>query len=83
MLIESFASCPSAMSAVMLEHFHGAAARVPVTHTAYALRKSGFNVNLSQWMEGADDGRCVSWARESRALQPFIGSNQSLNYIDR
>ncbi len=84
MLIESFASCPSAMSAVMLEHFHGAAARVPVTHTAYALRKSGFNVViLSQWMEGVDDGRCVSWARESyAALQPFIGSNRYLNYID-
>jgi FAD/FMN-containing dehydrogenase len=83
-LIGQFAGCPSAMGAVMLEHFHGAAARVPVTHTAYALRKTGFNlVILSQWMEGADDGRCVTWARESyAALQPFTGSNRYLNYID-
>lgn len=83
-LIDRFASCPSPMAALMLEHFHGAAARVPVTHTAYALRKTGYNlVILSQWQDGADDTRCVSWARESyAALQPFIGTNRYLNYID-
>jgi hypothetical protein len=83
-MIEQFASCPSPMSAVMLEHFHGAAARVPVTDTAYALRKTGYNlVILSQWMDGADDGRGVTWARESySALQPFTGPSRYLNYLD-
>ena len=38
---------------------------------------------LSQWMDAADDGKCVSWARESyAALQPFVGSNRYLNYLD-
>ena len=83
-MIERFASCPSPMSAVMLEHFHGAAARVPVTDTAYALRKTGYNlVILSQWMDGADDGRGVTWARESySALQQFTGPSRYLNYLD-
>ena len=83
-MIERFASCPSPMSAVMLEHFHGAAARVPVTDTAYALRKTGYNlVILSQWMDGADDGRGVTWARESYdALQLFTGPSRYLNYLD-
>jgi hypothetical protein len=82
-LIDRFASCPSPMAALMLEHFHGAAARVPVTHTAYALRKTGYNlVILSQWKDGADDSRCVSWARESyAALQPFTGTNRYVNYL--
>jgi FAD/FMN-containing dehydrogenase len=82
-MIEAFTICPSPMSALMLEHFHGAAARVPVTHTAYALRKTGYNlVVLSQWKDGADDSRGMSWARECyKALQPFTGANRYLNYL--
>jgi FAD/FMN-containing dehydrogenase len=82
-MIEAFTTCPSPMSALMLEHFHGAAARVPVTHTAYALRKTGYNlVVLSQWKDGADDSRGMSWARECyKALQPFTGANRYLNYL--
>jgi FAD/FMN-containing dehydrogenase len=83
-MIDRFASCPSPMSAVMLEHFHGAAARVPVADTAYALRRTGYNlVILSQWKEAADDGRGVTWARESYdALQRFTGPSRYLNYLD-
>jgi FAD/FMN-containing dehydrogenase len=82
--IERFASCPSPMTQVLFEHFHGAASRVPATHTAYALRKTGFNMLLlSQWMDVADDNRCVSWTRESyKTLQSFVGPNRYLNYLD-
>ena len=33
-LIAAFKQCPSAMSHIIIEHFHGAASRVPVTATA-------------------------------------------------
>ncbi len=83
-LIDAFARTTSPMSKILLENFHGAVTRVPVTHTAYAMRKPGFNMLvLSQWMDGAHDETCVSWARESyKALQPFVGSNRYLNYLD-
>jgi FAD/FMN-containing dehydrogenase len=83
-LVDRFTGCPSPMSAIMLEHFHGAAARVPVADTAYALRKTGYNlVVLSQWMEAADDSRSVSWARESfSGLQRFAGASRYTNYLD-
>ena len=83
-LIDRFSSCPSPMGSILLEHFHGAATRVPVSDTAYALRKTGYNMLvLSQWIEGSDDSRCVSWARESySALQPFVGASRYMNYMD-
>lgn len=83
-LIDGFARNTSPMSKILLEHFHGAAARVPVTHTAYALRRPGFNMALlSQWMDSAQDGSCIAWARDCyRTLQPFTGTNRYLNYLD-
>ena len=83
-VIDRFASNSSSMTQVLFEHFHGAATRVPVTHTAYALRKNGFNMLLlSQWMDRADDDQCVAWARESyRTLQAFTGPSRYLNYMD-
>ena len=40
-------------------------------------------VVLSQWMEGADDTRCVSWARDSfSSLQRFAGASRYTNYLD-
>jgi FAD/FMN-containing dehydrogenase len=83
-VIERFASCPSSMTQVLFENFHGAATRVPATHTAFALRKPGFNMLLlSQWANAADDTSCVSWTRESyKTLQSFVGPSRYLNYMD-
>jgi FAD/FMN-containing dehydrogenase len=83
-LIDAFGRSTSPMSKILLENFHGAVTRVPVTETAYAMRKPGFNMLvLSQWMDGAHDTTCVSWARESyKALQPFVGASRYMNYMD-
>lgn len=83
-LVECFLRCPSPMGQVLLEHFHGAATRVPPTATAYALRSSGFNVAiLSQWMDAADDAAGKSWGRDSyAALQPFVAAARYMNYLD-
>jgi hypothetical protein len=37
-LVDGFAATPSPMAAIVIEHFHGAATRVPVGDTAFTLR---------------------------------------------
>ena len=56
------------MSNIVLEHFHGAASRVPVDQTACALRITGFNVAIiSQWLDPAENNRHIAWARDTYA----------------
>ena len=46
------------MSQIVIEHFHGAASRVPVTDTACTMRVTGFNVVIiSQWMDPTENER--------------------------
>src|SRR6476620_7760488 len=73
-LIEAFGACPSPMSHIIIEHFHGAASRVPVSSTACALRAAGFNVVIiSQWTSPDETERGVAWARETfSALTPHL-----------
>lgn len=84
-VIGAFERCPSPISNIILEYFHGAATRVPVGETAFALRSPGYNaLVLSQWMDPADNGRCVEWARETYdAIQPFTGVGRYVNYLDQ
>ena len=84
-LVEQFAACPTPMGQVMLEHFHGAATRVPVDATAYALRMEGHNaVIIAEWLDPGQDEACITWARETYArLQPFVSERRYLNYLDR
>ena len=49
-MVERFASVPSPMTAILLEHFHGAVTRVGVTDTAVPHRAEGWNL--------ADSRRC-------------------------
>jgi FAD/FMN-containing dehydrogenase len=83
-LVKQFEACPSPMSQVIIEHFHGAASRVPVAATACAMRLSGFNVVIvSQWADPRDTERCVAWCRETyAALRPYLGSFRYVNYLD-
>ena len=82
--IAHFASCPSSMSQFLFEHFHGAASRVAVDSTAFALRGSGFNtMMLGEWLDPKDTDRNVRWTKEGYVvLQPFVGERRYLNYLD-
>jgi FAD/FMN-containing dehydrogenase len=84
-IVDGFMRCPSPMGQIVLEHFHGAATRIAPTNTAYALRKSGFNVlMLSQWKDASDDAAGSAWARESyAAFERFVGPSRYLNYLDQ
>jgi FAD/FMN-containing dehydrogenase len=82
-LLESFAACPSPMSQIVVEHFHGKASRVGVTDTACAMRLSGFNVVLiSQWTDPSQNDTHIAWCRNTyAALQPYLAQTRYVNYL--
>jgi hypothetical protein len=83
-LIAGFEACPSPLSHIIIEHFHGAATRVPVEAAACALRTSGFNVVIaSQWTAPDETERGIKWARETFAsLAPFLAPARYVNYLE-
>jgi FAD/FMN-containing dehydrogenase len=83
-LISGFERCPSPMSHIIIEHFHGAASRVPVPATACPLRVTGFNVVIaSQWMRSSDSERGIEWARETfTSLAPYLAPTRYVNYLE-
>jgi len=83
-LIAAFQECPSPMSHIIIEHFHGAASRVPVAATACSLRVTGFNVVIaSQWMDAEETELGIKWARDTFAsLTPFLAATRYVNYLE-
>ena len=81
-LIAQFASCPSPMSGLVLEHFHGAATRVGVDETAFPHRRESYNLMVvSQWPDPKDDERNIAWARATYdALRPHMARESYSNY---
>jgi FAD/FMN-containing dehydrogenase len=82
-LISQFASCPSPMSGLLLEHIHGAATRVGVSETAFPHRREGYNfLVVSEWLDPADNARNIAWARESYDLMlPYFSRGRYVNYL--
>jgi len=82
-LVECAAACPSPMSQIVLEHFHGRASRIGVTETACAMRLDGFNaVIVSQWQDPSETERGIKWCRDTfAALQPYFGATRYVNYL--
>jgi FAD/FMN-containing dehydrogenase len=82
-MIEAFARCPTPMGQLLLEHFHGAATRVSVGDTAFPLRSEGYNfLVLAEWMDVADNDRCIAWARQSYdEMKRFFSSGRYVNYL--
>jgi hypothetical protein len=70
------------MSAIVLEHFHGAACRVAPTATAFPHRTPGFNLVLAgQWQDPADTPANVQWVRDTlNALAPYTAPRTYMNY---
>ena len=83
-MIDCFARCPTPMGQLLLEHVHGAAARIGVGDTAFPHRAEGYNfLVLSQWRDATDTDACIAWARETYAeMQPFVAAGRYVNYLD-
>jgi len=83
-LVMAFEACPSPMSQIIIEHFHGAASRIPLASTACALRTTGFNVVvISQWTSPMETERNIAWARNTfTSLAPFLAPTRYVNYLE-
>jgi FAD/FMN-containing dehydrogenase len=82
-LIERFAAAPSPMSQIVIEHFHGAACRVPVQDTPCTMRNPGFNiVIIAQWSNPGESDQNIAWCRDTySALTPFLSRYRYVNYL--
>jgi FAD/FMN-containing dehydrogenase len=82
-MVERFASVPSPMTGILLEHFHGAVTRVGVTDTAVPHRAEGWNLLIpSVWMDSAETDENIAWTREThRAFSPHLEDARWLNYL--
>ena len=82
-VVGAFASCPSPMSALVIEPLHGVAARVNLDATAFPFRQEGFAVLVcGQWHDRADNETNISWVRETfNALRPHTSDRRYVNYM--
>jgi FAD/FMN-containing dehydrogenase len=82
-MIERFASCPSPMTAMIFEHFHGEVTRVPVDATAVPHRQPGYNLVITgEWMDPATTDANIAWTRETYdAFAPYAADRRWLNYL--
>jgi FAD/FMN-containing dehydrogenase len=82
-MIDRFASSPSPMNALMLEHFHGAVTRVAPEDTATPHRAPGYNLLIpTQWTDPATTDANIAWTRETfAALEPERAGGRWLNYL--
>jgi FAD/FMN-containing dehydrogenase len=82
-LVEHGRRMTSPLSAVLIEHMHGAAARVPVHATAFAQRDVAYFLLISpQWMPGTDPEPHVAWADGMwDAMRRFDAGGVYVNYL--
>jgi hypothetical protein len=87
--IETFAQCAQTTPSVYtsgpwLEHFHGAAARVKASDTAFAHRQYPYNFSIfSSWLDPAEAARNLKWTRECwDAMRPFMAEGSYVNYLE-
>ena len=82
-MAERFATVPSPMTVMLLEHFHGAVTRIPVSAAAVPHREEGWNLVIpSVWMDPAATDENIRWTREAHAaLRPHLAERRWLNYL--
>lgn len=82
-VVEAFETVPSPMSAIIFEHFHGAAVRPDPTATAYPHRTEGYNLVLtSEWTDSAADESNVQWTKETfSVVEQFMARAVYVNYL--
>jgi len=82
-LIQRMKLCPSPMSRIIIDHFHGAAIRPAPESTAYPHRSEGFYILIiSQWTDEKESDRNIEWTRKTyNELAPFMESGVYSNYM--
>jgi FAD/FMN-containing dehydrogenase len=84
-MVEAFPSCPSPMTGMLLEHYHGAATRVGVDDTAVQHRSAGYNLLMpSVWVDPAQTDATIEWTRQTfSALEPSFADRRYINYLSQ
>jgi len=82
-LVDRFNAITSPLSALLIEQFGGAVARVPADETAFAQRDAMFNLAIvSRWTDAATAATHTDWARQtSAAIRPFASGGVYVNYL--
>ncbi len=82
-MVDAFPSCPSHMTGLAMEHFHGAATRADISETAAPHREEGYNFLLtSVWTDSAKTDENVAWTRETyAAMEPHVVQRRYVNYL--
>jgi hypothetical protein len=83
-LIEHFANCPSPHSVAIVEHCHGAIARVAPTETAFALRTNPYHFEIiAFWDDLAETAANLAWCDFFLgATVPFSSGEVYVNSLD-
>jgi FAD/FMN-containing dehydrogenase len=83
MLCDRFAAVTSPLSALLIEQFGGAVARVPADETAFAQRDALFNLAvISRWTDPSTANTHIDWARRaSEDSRPFASGGVYVNYL--
>jgi FAD/FMN-containing dehydrogenase len=81
--LERFASVPSELSAIFIEHFHGAVTRIGVTDTAVPHREKGWNCLIpGVWEDPAETDKNIAWTKDTyAALSEHFAGRRWLNYL--
>jgi hypothetical protein len=82
-IVDRAATCPSPLSAALIEFYGGATNRVAVEATAYPLRTATYALNaISMWTDPAEDEPNVQWSRGMwDAMRPFSPGSVYVNFL--
>jgi FAD/FMN-containing dehydrogenase len=82
-VIDGFAACPSQLSAIVFEHFHGAVTRIGLSDTPVPHREPGYNVVIpGVWTDPAQTDATMTWVRRTyAAVEPYFVARKWLNYL--
>jgi FAD/FMN-containing dehydrogenase len=82
-LVDRFGAITSPLSALLIEQFGGAVARVPADETAFAQRDALFNLAvITRWTDVGTAQTHIDWARQtSDAMRPFTSGGVYVNYL--
>jgi FAD/FMN-containing dehydrogenase len=82
-VVAAAASFVSPLSAIIFFHMHGAATRVPATATAFAARRTQWDVDLvGQWMDPSDSARQIAWVKDVwTRIEPQMKGSAYVNHL--
>ncbi|MGQ0549554.1 MAG: FAD-binding oxidoreductase [Armatimonadota bacterium] len=82
-MVDRFAMCPSPMTGIAIEHFHGAVTRVGLSDTAVPHREPSYNVLIaSVWADPATTNENIAWTRATyAALAPYLVNRRYVGYL--